>query len=159
MNPLVSPPRLTSLQRPDFFLPSNRLPTEKMVCRRRIMFLNISSSSLVSEVMSGSIRPVVRFGTRNRSLISVLVSIRPDHENRWIRLPGDDNRVRLGRETTVVRLQTAPRDSSESDFRGGRTQVKFDQQTSYRLPRRVQTGLDSTEGLRWIRLQNGSLDH
>ena len=56
------------------------------------MFLNISSSSLVRDVMRGSILPVVRFGTRNRSLIRVLVSIRPDHENRWIKLYSDKNK-------------------------------------------------------------------
>ena len=50
------------------------------------MFLNCSSSSSVSAEIMGSILPVFRFGTWNVSFISCLESIRPDQENRWIRL-------------------------------------------------------------------------
>ncbi len=57
-----------------------------MVSTLLSMFLKSSSSSSVSAWIMGSILPVFRLGTLNTSFISLLESMRPDQENRWIRL-------------------------------------------------------------------------
>ena len=50
------------------------------------MLRNCSSSLDVSARIMGCIWPVFRHGTWNTSFNSSLVSIKPDHENRWIKL-------------------------------------------------------------------------
>ena len=56
--------------------------TEKIVFNLRIMLVAISSSSGDRAVMRGSIRPVCRFGTLNKSLSRMLASMRPLQENK-----------------------------------------------------------------------------